>query len=365
MTLGAFFTFTPDVMTAVKKGESVSLVNAGHDFDKQNNFTLTERKGGRMYDLWRCNACGLEGKRYGLAATLVVTKAPAKQCQAPSVTGRFLRVSGAFPGNGSWGANLLLHSVHEVVATPAGQPEDGGAWVMGAEGKPAKLLADEYTLLSEADAAAHKATLEASPLRVNRDETEEDETEEDETPEAHSVRMLQDLQLAGHGSSANYAEAMVNKLTAEMGGDGEETDDEPHVAPAPKLVSVVGMPLKFVLCATLALCMDLPNATQSQRLALGYYVGNQNVSNSVDLIVYDETEQIWHRASDYRTGVAAFQAIFGNGDLDERGALDNWIRTLGTWRDVKVEADVKQDEKKRAADRRRSDRARAAREAQA
>ena len=44
---------------------------AEHTWSKQNTFTVVE-KGGESYDVMRCERCGITGKRYGLAAGVIL-----------------------------------------------------------------------------------------------------------------------------------------------------------------------------------------------------------------------------------------------------------------------------------------------------
>jgi hypothetical protein len=68
-----------------KRGDSISLNDPAHDFDKKNLMTQTGR-GGRMFDTWYCTKCGIEGKRYGVSERLEVSKAASRngkdECRA-------------------------------------------------------------------------------------------------------------------------------------------------------------------------------------------------------------------------------------------------------------------------------------------
>lgn len=43
-----------------------------HQFTKQNNITIS--RGRKSYDIYKCQCCGLEGKRYGLTEEITVVR---------------------------------------------------------------------------------------------------------------------------------------------------------------------------------------------------------------------------------------------------------------------------------------------------
>lgn len=103
-----------------------------HCFEKTN---LVTKAGRRPYDAYKCSACGLEGKRFGLSDFLSVSEnRPCAGAPAP------LRVRIASDSVRQFG--LQPGEVHDTVRPPAGQ---GGTWVFSQKrGEPVKLLPYEF-----------------------------------------------------------------------------------------------------------------------------------------------------------------------------------------------------------------------------
>jgi hypothetical protein len=114
-----------------------------HDFEKQNLVTVRDRTG--MYDLYKCTACGLTGKSYGIGGDITVSdriKSASPKCPKVAAPKR-IRITEC-RASGRVFANLTPGSEHTVVPAPEDQPDNlAGVWVMGV-GEPVKVLVREY-----------------------------------------------------------------------------------------------------------------------------------------------------------------------------------------------------------------------------
>lgn len=59
---------SPRELVGVEVLEEDSDVVIKHDWEKQNAVTIM--RGNRLYDAYKCNICGVTGKRYGLSAVV-------------------------------------------------------------------------------------------------------------------------------------------------------------------------------------------------------------------------------------------------------------------------------------------------------
>lgn len=132
-----------------------------HEFGKQNMVTIRDRAG--YHDKYKCELCGLEGKRFGLDdhVTIAGNRKASNDCpnakpeakpKTPSVTRIRITNCGAL---GPQFANLTEGSEHKVVATPKtqqGKNENGdrGYWVLGAENEKVLVLHGEYKVVKDA-----------------------------------------------------------------------------------------------------------------------------------------------------------------------------------------------------------------------
>lgn len=124
--------------------KEISLNHGGHRWIKKNPVTLKDRNG--LYDLLKCEFCGIEGKRYSLYTIQVYDRYAKKiDCCSKAPRGKQIKVirTTAF---GPAFANIVPGSVHDVVDAPAGENSDRGVWVMGC-GEPVFLLFGEFTYL--------------------------------------------------------------------------------------------------------------------------------------------------------------------------------------------------------------------------
>ena len=122
-----------------------------HNFGKVNLTTIMKR--GRLYDIYRCSECGIEGKRYGLSGQLElltsVSDKKIKECTGLSkqmkdeFVGKWVKITECTAVNPQFKA-LLPGSIHKIVTPPEGFINgDRGVWVMGV-GQPVKVLFNEF-----------------------------------------------------------------------------------------------------------------------------------------------------------------------------------------------------------------------------
>lgn len=113
----------------------------GHKWVKQNLVTKKDRKG--LYDHYKCEYCGIEGKSYSMGRIEVPDRYANKQaiCHgAPKHKKvKVLRCNAV----GSVFDNLKPGSIHDIVAPPDGEDRKRGEWVMGV-GDKVLLLYSEF-----------------------------------------------------------------------------------------------------------------------------------------------------------------------------------------------------------------------------
>lgn len=124
-------------------GHKVNIDSSGHKFDKINLVTLTDSFG--MYDLVRCERCGVKGKRYGFDTVVFSSRyrpSIVEYC-AKQIKEKQIRITHC-TATGKVFANLTPSSIHMVIPAPKGEHDDDkGVWVMGV-GEPVKVLNREF-----------------------------------------------------------------------------------------------------------------------------------------------------------------------------------------------------------------------------
>lgn len=129
-----------------------------HQFGKQNMITIRDRNG--YHDKYRCELCGLEGKRFGLDDYVTIAGNRKASNDCPNAEPRD-EVKAEHPkqirirGCGAFGpqfANLTEGSEHKVVATPKtqqGKNENGdrGYWVLGVDNEKVLVLREELEVV--------------------------------------------------------------------------------------------------------------------------------------------------------------------------------------------------------------------------
>ena len=124
---------------------------SGHNFSKTNIVTII--KGGRNYDEYKCSACGIKGKRYGLSEYVAVAETYSdnliRNCIVPehdAYVGKRIKVRNISITNPAFN-NCLPNSIHIIITPPEEFANGGnGVWIQGV-GEPVKLLFNEFTLL--------------------------------------------------------------------------------------------------------------------------------------------------------------------------------------------------------------------------
>lgn len=121
----------------------IDLRQTNHTFDKHNLVTLMGKRG--AYDLYKCDACGLIGKRYGASGILVIANNVSRKKVFNCPKSKSIRKIKITTCNavGSVFKNLKPGSVHDVIDPPEGKDNSRGVWVMGV-GEPVKVLFGEF-----------------------------------------------------------------------------------------------------------------------------------------------------------------------------------------------------------------------------
>lgn len=123
----------------------INLAATNHKFEKQNLVTLQTRAG--LFDLYKCQACGLTGKLFSLGILRVSNSSRNKANNCPKAPSLQKIIITNCYATGKMFANLKPGSVHVVVNPPEGQDNSRGVWVMGV-GEPVKVLFSEYEVLN-------------------------------------------------------------------------------------------------------------------------------------------------------------------------------------------------------------------------
>lgn len=105
-----------------------------------------------MYDILKCEQCGIQGKRFGIDEYVKVLDSTSDKkilnCTGKikdQYLGKTIRVDNC-QASGKQFSNLTQGSYHEIVTPPSGYHNgDRGIWVQGV-GEPVKLLFNEFTL---------------------------------------------------------------------------------------------------------------------------------------------------------------------------------------------------------------------------
>lgn len=119
----------------------------GHNWVKKNLVTMGKK---RMYDLYQCSRCGLQGKSYhfGLITIRDCDIAKMKRCLNENIkTYTRLKVINC-TAFGEQFTKLTPGSVHNIIDPPEGCDNSRGEWVQGLS-EPVLLLAGEFVYLED------------------------------------------------------------------------------------------------------------------------------------------------------------------------------------------------------------------------
>lgn len=120
--------------------ETVEFTYGGHEWEKQNLVTLGKT---RLYDIYKCKNCGIQGKSYRLGSIDVPEKYAykLKKCRCKikhsQVKITFCRAVGPEF------SKLTPGSIHNIIDPPAGENNSKGEWVQGLT-EPVLLLSGEF-----------------------------------------------------------------------------------------------------------------------------------------------------------------------------------------------------------------------------
>lgn len=125
----------------------MDMTFGGHKWEKKSLVNQMNRRG--IYDEYRCEHCGMEGKSYRLGIIEVSDRDYNKnkgicRCRKDCNEVEIVRVNAA----GEQFSQLIPGSIHEVIDPPAGYDNSRGVWVMGLS-EPVLLLFGEYTEIEE------------------------------------------------------------------------------------------------------------------------------------------------------------------------------------------------------------------------
>lgn len=119
----------------------------GHKWEKKSLINQMSRKG--IYDIYKCERCGMEGKSYRLGTIEISDRDYNKnkgicRCRKDTKKIKILRVNAA----GIEFKSLIPGSIHDVIDPPAGYDNSRGVWVMGYS-EPVLVLFGEYDEFEE------------------------------------------------------------------------------------------------------------------------------------------------------------------------------------------------------------------------
>ena len=112
---------------------------------KTNLMTLGKS---RLYDLYKCSCCGLQGKSYHLGY-ITIRKSDVNKMQKckSSIKHKYVKITYC-NAVGEQFSKLTPGSIHEIITPPKGYDNSKGEWVQGLT-EPVLLLAGEYIYMEE------------------------------------------------------------------------------------------------------------------------------------------------------------------------------------------------------------------------
>lgn len=117
----------------------------GHKWEKQNLMTLGKS---RLYDLYKCSCCGLQGKSYHFGyITIRESDVNKMQKCKSSIKHKYVKITYC-SAIGKQFSKLTPGSIHEIITPPKGYDNSKGEWVQGLT-EPVLLLAGEYIYMEE------------------------------------------------------------------------------------------------------------------------------------------------------------------------------------------------------------------------
>jgi len=128
----------------------IHLDSLSHSFEKSN--LITQKRGKKLVDYYKCSKCGLEGFREGFSSQLTITKLSKNPClyEIPiqdQYIGKIIKIIKC-NAIGFQFKNLTPGSRHYIIEGPDGYFNDEkGVWVMGFE-EPVKVLNNEFEYCS-------------------------------------------------------------------------------------------------------------------------------------------------------------------------------------------------------------------------
>ena len=137
--------------------KTIDFLNTPHPFHKINLVTKFDSKR-RSYDEYKCEKCGIEGKRFGLSEYITITKNYSdelinnciylpKEKKTDEFLGKLIRITPCNVNNPQF-KNLTPGSIHRIVMPPENYINgDKGVWVMGI-GEPVKVLNQEFNFIT-------------------------------------------------------------------------------------------------------------------------------------------------------------------------------------------------------------------------
>lgn len=125
--------------------KTVELTYGGHEWEKKNIMTLGKK---RMYDLYKCKHCGIEGKSYHLGTITVPEKYKNKlqKCKRKSNHTKVKIILCRAVGHEF--SKLIPGSIHDIITPPKGYDNSKGEWVQGLT-EPVLLLSGEFEYLED------------------------------------------------------------------------------------------------------------------------------------------------------------------------------------------------------------------------
>jgi hypothetical protein len=129
----------------------IDIPITSHDFRKVNAATII--RGGRAYDIYRCEVCGLEGKRYGFSDLISVQRDKLNCSHRKRMMAGKVCINKKCVQHLKSQFGLCAGVEYEVVEPPEDYkgkyPES--VWVFSKKrGEPVRLLADEFYYCREA-----------------------------------------------------------------------------------------------------------------------------------------------------------------------------------------------------------------------
>ena len=120
-----------------------SFETGHHEWEKQNN--VTRKYGKKLYDIYRCKHCGIEGKSYQIGTISIQNKFYKKAPCCPGVQQKKptkLKVLCCTAFSPEFD-NIIKGCILDILPPPPGEDNKLGEWVMGVS-QPVLLLDGEF-----------------------------------------------------------------------------------------------------------------------------------------------------------------------------------------------------------------------------